>query len=93
MRVKCRSKDGAKGAPLEYTVDINNMEDYVRVRASMVRSAYAFIGDIQIVKDGFITNEAYNDPIGIVSRILENNIYEDKDEDKDKDKSNSKGEE
>ena len=60
MKVKCKVRDVLDGSMLEYTEDIKTMEDYVRVRASMVHTSKGYIKGYQIVKNGYITEKAYN---------------------------------
>lgn len=70
MKVKCKTRNPITGEIVTYQDTLNDKADYVRIRASMVSSSEAFINDYQIVKNGYITEDAYNNADAIINKLL-----------------------
>lgn len=60
MKVKLITKNGITSGTLETSCNIETVKDIEVVYATIVTSLSAWLGDIQVVKGGFIMEHAQN---------------------------------
>ena len=79
MKISCVSVDVLNGERTTSKEVIDNLDDFIKLRAAVVHTSKAWFNDVQIVKNGYITSEAYNYETDIVAFLLGNITREDLD--------------
>lgn len=72
MKIRCEAVDVLDGSRVTTLETINNLDDYIKLRAAVVSTSKAFFNGVQIVKDGYILDYAYNKEREITDFLLGN---------------------
>ncbi len=70
MRIKVVTRDPLNGSLTTSDEEINNLQDYIKVRRACVSSSKAWLNGFQIIDYGSITDYAYNNAEDILSFLL-----------------------
>ncbi len=77
MKVRVEARDPLNGEVISTNEEINNLEDYRKMRAVVGGCSKAWINGLQIVRLGCISEDAYNKEDEILEHLLNGDIWED----------------